>query len=112
MAWDCSILPSRGKNPIPLPRKRVHVPDRFSFLGDQRVLMARFIRSSTSRELCAPRRSRLLVYTRPDTIRAETNLSVLYMLHGFSDDASDLVGGAAANVILDNLIAQGSSPNP
>jgi enterochelin esterase family protein len=34
---------------------------------------------------------------------------VLYLLHGFSDDASAWTAGGFANVILDNLIAQGKA---
>ena len=34
---------------------------------------------------------------------------VLYLLHGLGDDASSWVATGAANVILDNLIAQGKA---
>ena len=48
------------------------------------------------------------VYTPPDyDPRAKTEYPVLYLLHGFSDDASAWTAVGRANVILDNLIAQG-----
>ncbi len=48
------------------------------------------------------------VYTPPDyNPTASTLYPVLYLLHGFSDDASGWTAVGRANVILDNLIAQG-----
>ena len=49
------------------------------------------------------------VYT-PPGYDADTKQSypVLYLLHGFSDDASGWTAVGRANVILDNLIAQGN----
>jgi len=40
---------------------------------------------------------------------AKTTYPVLYLLHGFSDDASGWTAVGHANVILDNLIAQGKA---
>src|SRR5712672_1405821 len=50
------------------------------------------------------------VYTPPgyDGRRKQT-YPVLYLLHGFSDDASGWTAVGRANVILDNLIAQGKA---
>jgi enterochelin esterase-like enzyme len=50
------------------------------------------------------------VYTPPqyDT-RAKTTYPVLYLLHGYSDDASGWTAVGRAHVILDNLIAQGKA---
>ena len=50
------------------------------------------------------------VYTPPgyDGRRKQT-YPVLYLLHGFSDDASGWTAVGRANVILDNLIAQGKT---
>jgi enterochelin esterase-like enzyme len=50
------------------------------------------------------------VYTPPgyDSM-AKTTYPVLYLLHGFSDDASGWTAVGRANVILDNLIAQGKA---
>lgn len=50
------------------------------------------------------------VYTPPHYDRAATKTyPVLYLLHGFSDDASGWTAVGHANVILDNLIAQGKA---
>jgi enterochelin esterase family protein len=50
------------------------------------------------------------VYT-PPNYGAESGQEypVLYLLHGFSDDASGWTSVGLANVILDNLIAQGKA---
>jgi enterochelin esterase-like enzyme len=48
------------------------------------------------------------VYTPPGyDPRGKQTYPVLYLLHGFSDDASGWIAVGRANVILDNLIAQG-----
>src|SRR6478672_8555771 len=50
------------------------------------------------------------VYTPPGyDPKAKKNYPVLYLLHGFSDDASGWTAVGRANVILDNLIAQGKT---
>jgi enterochelin esterase family protein len=50
------------------------------------------------------------VYTPPGYNRAaKKTYPVLYLLHGFSDDASGWTAVGRANVILDNLIAQGQA---
>ena len=50
------------------------------------------------------------VYTPPGyDVTAQQRYPVLYLLHGFSDDASAWVAVGRANVILDNLIAQGKA---
>ena len=50
------------------------------------------------------------VYTPPGyDPRAKQRYPVLYLLHGFSDDASGWTAVGRANVILDNLIAQGKT---
>jgi len=41
--------------------------------------------------------------------RAKQTFPVLYLLHGFSDDASGWTSVGRANVMLDNLIAQGKA---
>jgi enterochelin esterase-like enzyme len=57
--------------------------------------------------VCDDRRD-YYVYTPPgyDPL-AKTTYPVLYLLHGFSDDASGWTAVGHANVIFDNLIAQG-----
>jgi enterochelin esterase family protein len=50
------------------------------------------------------------VYTPPGYDgRGKQTYPVLYLLHGFSDDASGWTAVGRANVILDNLIAQGKN---
>jgi enterochelin esterase-like enzyme len=50
------------------------------------------------------------VYTPPNfDARARDEYPVLYLLHGFSDDASGWTAVGRANVILDNLINQGKA---
>jgi len=50
------------------------------------------------------------VYTPPGyDPAAKKNYPVLYLLHGFSDDASGWTAVGHANAILDNLIAQGKA---
>jgi enterochelin esterase family protein len=52
----------------------------------------------------------LYVYTPPGyDAAAPTRYPVLYLLHGFSDDASAWTAVGKANVILDNLIARGAA---
>jgi enterochelin esterase-like enzyme len=52
----------------------------------------------------------LYVYTPPNyDPRRRRPYPVLYLLHGFTDDASAWVRAGRANVILDNLIAQGKA---
>jgi enterochelin esterase family protein len=50
------------------------------------------------------------VYTPPNyDSRAKQDYPVLYLLHGYSDDASGWTAVGRANVILDNLIVQGKA---
>jgi enterochelin esterase-like enzyme len=50
------------------------------------------------------------VYTPPDyNPRSRRSYPVLYLLHGYSDNASGWTSIGHANVILDNLIAQGKA---
>ena len=50
------------------------------------------------------------VYTPPGyDLAGKTTYPVLYLLHGYSDDASGWTAVGRANVILDNLIAQGKA---
>jgi enterochelin esterase family protein len=52
----------------------------------------------------------LFVYTPPGyDAAARKKYPVLYLLHGFSDDASAWTAVGRANIILDNLIAQGKA---
>lgn len=52
------------------------------------------------------------VYTPPDydaKAASKTSYPTLYLLHGYSDDASGWTAVGKANIILDNLIAQGKT---
>src|SRR5215469_6717585 len=50
------------------------------------------------------------VYTPPGyDSKVKTSYPVLYLLHGYSDDASGWTSVGRANVILDNLIARGTA---
>ena len=50
------------------------------------------------------------VYTPPGyDARGKQTYPVLYLLHGFSDDASGWTAVGRANIIMDNLIAQGKT---
>jgi enterochelin esterase-like enzyme len=52
----------------------------------------------------------LFVYTPPGyDASSSTRYPVLYLLHGFSDDASAWTAVGFANIILDNLIASGTA---
>ena len=54
--------------------------------------------------------SEYYVYTPPGfDDKSKKKYPVLYLLHGYSDDASAWTAMAKANVILDNLIAQGKA---
>jgi enterochelin esterase-like enzyme len=54
--------------------------------------------------------SEYYVYTPPDfDPKSSKKYPVLYLLHGYSDDPSAWTGMGKANVILDNLIAQGKA---
>ena len=68
--------------------------------------MARFITTGTT-----PGRSRMLrnvvVYTPPGYERDTAGYPVLYLLHGSGGTESSWIGDGLANVILDNLIADG-----
>jgi enterochelin esterase family protein len=49
------------------------------------------------------------VYTPPGYKTSKRKYPILYLLHGFSDDASAWTSVGYANVILDNLITQGKA---
>lgn len=49
------------------------------------------------------------VYTPPGYSKSGKRYPVLYLLHGFSDDASGWTSVGRANIILDNLIAAGKA---
>jgi enterochelin esterase-like enzyme len=92
------------------PSNAVHVPGPASLpweINDvpHGEIHRHFYRSA----VCDDRRD-FYVYTPPGyDPAAETTYPVLYLLHGFSDDAAGWTAVGHANVILDNLIAEGKA---
>jgi enterochelin esterase-like enzyme len=102
-------------NPLLLPNlltpaNAVHVPGPASLpweINDvpHGEIHRHFYRSA----VCDDRRD-FYVYTPPGyDPTAKATYPVLYLLHGFSDDASGWTAVGRANVILDNLIAEGKA---
>ena len=81
----------------------------FAAMGTQRRAARRDSSSFLSIQCC--RRSARLLRVHAPGLRSsrEDNYPVLYLLHGYSDDASGWTAVGRANVILDNLIAQGKT---
>ena len=102
-------------NPVKKPNflsqsSEVHVPGPSTLAWETNdvprgVLHRHFYRS----EVVGDQRD-YYVYTPPSyNPKAKTRYPVLYLLHGFSDDAGGWTAVGRANVILDNLIAQGKA---
>jgi enterochelin esterase-like enzyme len=90
------------------PGNAVHVPGDSSVPWEENdVLHGELHHFFYTSAVCDDRRD-YYVYTPPgyDPL-AKTTYPVLYLLHGFSDDASGWTAVGHANVIFDNLIAQG-----
>src|SRR5439155_13708946 len=60
-------------------------------------------------EILKQKSRRMYVYTPPDYYSTDTKYPVLYLLHGGGGDEDAWVTMGRANVILDNLIAQGKA---
>ena len=92
------------------PSSEVHVPGPASLSweendGPHGILHHHFYKSGVVGD-----QRDFYVYTPPHyDPRSETKYPVFYLLHGFSDDASGWTSVGRANVILDNLIAQGKA---
>jgi enterochelin esterase-like enzyme len=92
------------------PANAVHVPGPASLPWEvndvpRGEIHRHFYRSS----VCDDQRD-FYVYTPPGyDPAAKTTYPVLYLLHGFSDDAGGWTAVGHANVILDNLIAEGKA---
>ena len=92
------------------PRSMVHVPGPASLPWEVNdvphgVIHHHFYRSS----IVGDQRD-YYVYTPPDyNPCGKKRYPVLYLLHGYSDDASAWTAVGRANVILDNLIAEGKA---
>jgi enterochelin esterase-like enzyme len=92
------------------PANAVHVPGPASLPWEVNDVAHGVIHHHFYRSVIANDERGYYVYTPPgyDSTSA-TTYPVLYLLHGFSDDASAWTAVGHANVILDNLIAQGKA---
>jgi enterochelin esterase-like enzyme len=90
------------------PESEVHVPGPSSLSWELNPVPHGEIHQHFYHSQIADIDSDFYVYTPPD-YRSNTkqDYPVLYLLHGFSDDASGWTAVGRANVIFDNLIAEG-----
>jgi len=102
-------------NPLLTPNLRstssaLHVPGPSSLLWEVNDIPHGEIHHHFYKSAVAQDNRDYYVYTPPnyDPAAAKT-YPVLYLLHGYSDDASGWTAVGHANVILDNLIAQGKA---
>jgi enterochelin esterase family protein len=92
------------------PQSMVHVPGLPSLPWEVKGVPRGTIHHHFYRSGVVGDERDLYVYTPPGyDPRAKQSYPVLYLLHGFSDDASAWTAVGRANVILDNLIAQGKA---
>jgi len=92
------------------PANAVHVPGPASLPWELNDVPHGEIHHHLYRSAVADDQRDFYVYTPPGyDPTAKTTYPVLYLLHGFSDDASGWTAVGHANVILDNLIAQGKA---
>lgn len=90
------------------PANAVHVPGPTSLLWEMNDVPYGEIHHHFYKSVACDDQRDYYVYTPPGYDPAgKTTYPVLYLLHGFSDDASGWTSVGYANVILDNLIAQG-----
>jgi enterochelin esterase family protein len=92
------------------PENLVHVPGPASLLWEiNDVPHGQLHRHAYQSRLARDHRS-YFVYTPPNyDPHAKVRYPTLYLLHGFSDDATAWPTAGRANVILDNLIARGQA---
>jgi enterochelin esterase-like enzyme len=92
------------------PGNAVHVPGPSSLPWEINDVPHGEIHHHFYRSAVAQDERDYYVYTPPgyESSRKQ-NYPVLYLLHGFSDDASGWTAVGHANIILDNLIAQGKA---
>jgi enterochelin esterase family protein len=89
------------------PQSMVHVPGPASLPWEANDVPHGEIHHHFYRSKIAGEERDLYVYTPPGfDPRASVEYPVLYLLHGFSDDASGWTAVGRAHVILDNLISQ------
>jgi enterochelin esterase-like enzyme len=92
------------------PASAVHVPGPSSLPWEVNDVPHGEIHHHFYKSLVAQDDRDYYVYTPPKyDPAAKQSYPVLYLLHGFSDDASGWVAVGHANVILDNLIARGKA---
>jgi enterochelin esterase-like enzyme len=92
------------------PGNAVHVPGPSSLPWEVNDVAHGEIRHHFYRSAVAQDERDYYVYTPPGYENSgKQEYPVLYLLHGFSDDASGWTAVGHANVILDNLIAQGKA---
>ena len=88
----------------------VHVPGPASLLWESNAVPHGEIHHHFYRSALVGDERDFYVYTPARyNSRAKDSYPVLYLLHGYSDDASGWTAVGRANVILDNLIAQGKA---
>lgn len=92
------------------PGNFVHVPGPPSLPWELNDVPHGEVRHHFYRSEVANDQRDFYVYTPPDyDPSAKKTYPVLYLLHGYSDDASGWTAVGRANLILDNLIAQGKA---
>src|SRR5271163_1916040 len=92
------------------PANAVHVPGRLSLPWELNDVPHGEIHHHFYKSAVAADDRDYYVYTPPGyEPAAKKTYPVLYLLHGYSDDASGWTAVGLANVILDNLIAQGKA---
>jgi len=88
----------------------VHVPGPKSLLWEVNDVPHGELGRHTFKSTVAGESRNYVVYTPPGyEPKARTRYPVLYLLHGYSDDADSWSTAGCANVILDNLIARGQA---
>ncbi|HZQ20368.1 MAG TPA: alpha/beta hydrolase-fold protein [Terriglobales bacterium] len=89
------------------PGSEVHVPGPPSLTWELNQVPHGEIHQHFYHSKIADLDSDFYVYTPPGYWDSKQDYPVLYLLHGFSDDASGWTAVGRANVIFDNLIAEG-----
>lgn len=108
----CLIDPSNSQMTVNLltPASVVHVPGAASLPWELNDVPHGEIHHHFYKSAVAQVLGDYYVYTPPGYESSEAQeYPVLYLLHGYSDDASAWTGAGRANVILDNLIARGKA---
>ncbi len=89
------------------PESSVHVPGPSSLPWEINEVPRGTIHRHFYESIVADDERDYYVYTPPAYESSTQKYPVLYLLHGFSDDASAWIAVGRMNVIFDNLIAQG-----